>query len=203
MCQINCFCHICPQLLSRLCLNLNLSAQYTSKTIASVLTRWYVNVSVIPQVRGVPRSESGKVCPLGHRYVQKLSQGSTGTSSSNCQEKETCMAQGCYTPRQPFPKHPVWYLRGLATPWSVEEMPDGQHQTQRVDIPAHARIAHNCLLQKKKNGEDSVGIVPRVPPTTKSIKGLNCTAWIFFSPPHTKSHISFFSLVFSLSWEVG
>ena len=35
-----------------------------------------------------------------------------------------------------------------ATPWSAEEMLDGQHQT--VDIPALARTAHKGLLQKKK-----------------------------------------------------
>ena len=57
------------------------------------------------------------------------------------------MAQACYTPRQPFSKHPVWHLRGLATPWSVEEMLDGQQQ--RVDIPAHSKIAHKPLLQKR------------------------------------------------------
>ena len=34
-----------------------------------------------------------------------------------------------------------------ATPWSAEEMLDGQHQ--RVDIPTHARTAHKDLLQKR------------------------------------------------------
>ena len=32
------------------------------------------------------------------------------------------------------------------TPWSAEEMLDGEHQ--RVDIPANGRPAHNSLLQK-------------------------------------------------------
>ena len=35
--------------------------------------------------------------------------------------------------------HPSGYLGGWATPWSAEEMLDGQHQ--RVDIPAHDRAA--------------------------------------------------------------
>ena len=34
-----------------------------------------------------------------------------------------------------------------ATPWSAEEMLDGQHQ--RVDISAHTRTAHKGLLQKR------------------------------------------------------
>ena len=35
-------------------------------------------------------------------------------------------------------------------PWSAEEMLDGQHQT--MGILAHARTAHNDLLQKKGKG---------------------------------------------------
>ena len=62
---------------------------------------------------------------------------STGTSSGNCRETETCMVRECHTPRQP--------LQGeWATPLSTEEMLDRRHQ--RVDIPAHARTAHNGLL---------------------------------------------------------
>ena len=45
------------------------------------------------------------------------------------------------------PNHPSGYLGGWARPWSAEEMLDGQHQ--RVDIPVHARSAHNGLLQKR------------------------------------------------------
>ena len=39
------------------------------------------------------------------------------------------------------------HLGGWATPWSAEEMLDGQHQ--RLNIPAHARPAHKGLLQKR------------------------------------------------------
>ena len=46
----------------------------------------------------------------------------------------------------------------------------GQHQ--RVDVPAHARTAHKCLLQKRLE-EDLCYIVLHVPPTTQSVKGLN------------------------------
>ena len=42
--------------------------------------------------------------------------------------------------------HPSRYLGGRATPWSAEEMLDGQHQ--RVDISTHARAAHKGLLRK-------------------------------------------------------
>ena len=53
----------------------------------------------------------------------------------------------CQTPRQPLQNHPSGHLGGWATPWSVEEMLDGQHE--KVDIPAHARTAHKGLLQKR------------------------------------------------------
>ena len=42
---------------------------------------------------------------------------------------------------------PSGHLGGWVTPWSAEEMLDGQHQ--RVDIPAHARTACNCVPQKR------------------------------------------------------
>ena len=72
---------------------------------------------------------------------------STGASSGNCQETETCMVRTRHTPQQPLQNHPSGHLGGWATPWSAEEMLDGQHQ--RVDIPAYARIAHSGLLQKR------------------------------------------------------
>ena len=39
------------------------------------------------------------------------------------------------------------FRTGWATPWSAEEMLDGQHQT--VDTLAHARTADKGLLQKR------------------------------------------------------
>ena len=58
--------------------------------------------------------------------------------------EETCPhnlhGSGTSHARQRLQTHPSGYLGGWATPWSVEEMLDGQHQ--RVDIPAHARTAH-------------------------------------------------------------
>ena len=71
---------------------------------------------------------------------------STGTSSGNCQETETCMVRAYYVSRQPLPNHPLGHLGGWATPWSAEEMLDGQHQ--RVDISVHTRSDHEGLLQK-------------------------------------------------------
>ena len=77
----------------------------------------------------------------------RLPCGSAGTSSGNCQETETCMVRACHMPQQHLQNHPSGHLGGLATPWSAEEMLDGQHQ--RVDIPAHARAAHTGLRQKR------------------------------------------------------
>ena len=67
---------------------------------------------------------------------------------------------------------PSGNLGGWATSWSVEEMLDGQRQ--RVDISAHARTAHNGLLQKRLD-EDLCWIICHVPPTIQSAKGLNWT----------------------------
>ena len=73
--------------------------------------------------------------------------GSTGTSSGNHQEMETCMVQACHTPQQPLQNHLSGRLGGWATPWLAEEMLDRQHQ--RVDILTLARTALNGRLQKK------------------------------------------------------
>ena len=57
------------------------------------------------------------------------------------------------------------HLGGWATPWSAEDMMDGQHQ--RVDIIAHAGTAQKGLLQKRL-GKDL-----HVAPTTQSVVRLN------------------------------
>ena len=64
---------------------------------------------------------------------------------------ETIIVWACHTPRQLLQNHPSGHLGGWATPWSAEEMLDGQRQ--RVGILANARTAHNSLLQKRL-GED-------------------------------------------------
>ena len=51
------------------------------------------------------------------------------------------------TPRQPLQNRPSGHLGEWVTPWLAEEMVRGQRQ--RVDIPAHARIAHKGLLQNR------------------------------------------------------
>ena len=71
------------------------------------------------------------------------------------------MVRACHTPRQPLQNHPSGHLGGWATPWSAEEMLDGQHQ--RVDIPAHAGTAHKGLLQKRLE-EKSLLNRPSCPP---------------------------------------
>ena len=77
----------------------------------------------------------------------QLHGGFTRFSSVNWQQTETCMVRTCHTPRQPLQNHPPGYLGGWATPWSAEEMLDGQHQ--RVDTSAPARAAHKRLLKKR------------------------------------------------------
>ena len=97
---------------------------------------------------------------------------STGTSSGNCREMETCTVWACYTPWQPLQNHPSGHLGGRATPWSAEEMLGGQHQ--RVDIHAHARAAHKGLLRKGLE-QGLCWIVPHVPLSSQSVKGLSWT----------------------------
>ena len=70
------------------------------------------------------------------------------TSSGDCQETETGIARACHAPRQTLQNHPSGYLGGWATPWSAEEMLDGQRQ--RMDVPAHARSALNSLAPTEK-----------------------------------------------------
>ena len=51
------------------------------------------------------------------------------------------------TPRQPLQNYPSGHLGGWATPWSAEEMLDGQRQ--RADITAYDGPAHDGLPQKR------------------------------------------------------
>ena len=68
--------------------------------------------------------------------------------------------------------HPSGHLGEKATPWSADETLHGQ--PQRVDFPNLARAAHDDLPQKRQKG-DLGWIVPHVPLTTHSVKGLNWT----------------------------
>ena len=77
-----------------------------------------------------------------------------------------------HMPQQPLQNRPSGHLGGWATPWSAEDMLDGQHQ--RVNITVHARAAHNGLLQKRLE-ENLCWIVSHFPLTTSSVKGLNWT----------------------------
>ena len=64
--------------------------------------------------------------------------------SCMCQEAETGTVRARHTPQQPILNHHLRPLGGWATPWSVKEVLDAHNQ--RVDIPAHARTAHNGPL---------------------------------------------------------
>ena len=81
-----------------------------------------------------------------------------------------------HTPPQPLQNPPSGHLGRWVTPWSAEEMLDGQDQ--RVAIPAHARTVHKGLLQKRLE-EGFCWVVPRVPSTTQSVMGLNWTELFF------------------------
>ena len=67
----------------------------------------------------------------------------TSIISPKLREMETHMVQACHGLRQPLQNHPSGRLGGQATPWLAEKVLDGQ--PQRVDIPAHARIAHSGI----------------------------------------------------------
>ena len=84
-------------------------------------------------------------------------------------ERPTLAWFSCHTPQQPLQNHPSGHLGGWMTPWLAEEMLDGQ---QRMDIPADARTIYKGLLQKRLE-EDLFWIIPQVPSTTQSVKGLN------------------------------
>ena len=75
--------------------------------------------------------------------------GSTGTSSGNCQETETCMVRACHTPRQPLQNHPLGHLGGWATLLSAEEMLDGQHQRVDIYMPT-PELPTSCRKDRKK-----------------------------------------------------
>ena len=80
-------------------------------------------------------------------FIVDVPCGSTGTSSGNCQETETCMVWACHMPKQPLQNHSSGYLGGWKMPWSAEEMLNGQHQ--RLGIPAHAKTANKGIPQKR------------------------------------------------------
>ena len=95
---------------------------------------------------------------------------STGTSSENLFKRRKLVWFGHVTRHKSLSKnHPSWHLGGWATPWSAEETLDGQHGG--VDIPVHATTAYKGLLQKRLE-EDLCFMVPHVPSTTQSVKGL-------------------------------
>ena len=96
------------------------------------------------------------LCTLRHNTEDSAEQdqllcGSTGTSSGNCQDMETCTVRTCQKQRQPRQHHPSGHLGGWVMPSSAQEMLDGQHQG--ADITAHAKTAHKGLLQNRQ--EDS------------------------------------------------
>ena len=113
---------------------------------------------------------------------------STGTSSGNCQETETHVVRACHTPRQPLQNHSSRRLRGWATLWSAEEILEGQRQ--KVDIPAHARTAHNEWFRFSTNVWDDSTFPSNSPRTLTACHLFLLSLFFFF----------FFSTVFGRSF---
>ena len=91
---------------------------------------------------------------------------------------------GGVTPRQSLQNHPSGHFGGWATPWSAEEMLDGQHQ--RVDISYHAITAHNGLLQKRL--EEGLWWIAQMSPPDDQIDQkaeLNCRLSFVFTSMYT------------------
>ena len=61
--------------------------------------------------------------PISHGTAQPF--GSTGTSSGDWQQTETCTVRAYHTPRQPLQSHPSGQGGECVRPWSAEEMLDG------------------------------------------------------------------------------
>ena len=148
-------CRLLPQL-NTVCMLLFLTCLRCSQLDREVLVRLLVIIcatalrgshcvsSEVPYLLLIYLSFSALDGRCLHAVRSKLS---TVYLSFTCQETETCMVRACYTPQQPLQNHPSGHLGEWATPWSVEDMLDGQHR--RADIPARARTAHMVILQKR------------------------------------------------------
>ena len=71
--------------------------------------------------------------------------GSTGTSSGNRQGTETCVVRHV-TRHDSLQNRASGHLGEWATPWSVEEMLNGQHQ--RVEIPPILELLTRAFCRK-------------------------------------------------------
>ena len=83
------------------------------------LLHFYIDVRTIQVFETICLRKLFRIPYMEHNdCVQSRSTfcGSTGTSSSNCQETETCMVRACHTPRQPLLNHPSGHLGRRATP---------------------------------------------------------------------------------------
>ena len=96
--------------------------------------------------------------------------GSTGTSSGNCHETETCAVRGCYTPQQsPKPS--------FRASWRVSDAVVGRRNAGwTTSGSVHPCQCQNCSheLPAEKTGRGSLLSCPSFPATTQSVKGLNC-----------------------------
>ena len=94
--------------------------------------------------------------------------GSTGISSRNCQDTETLMVRSCHAPQQRLQNPPSGYLGGWVTPWSAEEMLNGQ--CQRVDsLPT--QICSQWLPAEKTGRRSLLNRPSSSPPPTDHLIG--------------------------------
>ena len=95
-----------------------------------------------------------------------------------------CMVQACHTLQQPLQNHPSGHLGGWATPWSAEEMPDGQRQ--RVDIPCPCQNCSKGLCRKDRkmiSAESSLSSTRR-PNRSRNWTELNRTETLWANHAH-------------------
>ena len=93
--------------------------------------------------------------------------GSTGTSSGNCQEMETCMVWACHMSQQPLKKH-------VRAPWRVGSWGNAEWTTSKSGHPCPCQ---SCPQEPpaEKTGIKSLLNRLSCPPMTQSIKGPNWT----------------------------
>ena len=85
--------------------------------------------------------------------------GSTGTSSDNCQETETCMVRACYTPRQPLSKKKK-KKTSLRAPWRMGDAVVGRINAGRITSKSGHPCSQEPLTKDWKMISDESSLCP-------------------------------------------
>ena len=130
------------------------------------LLHFYIDVRTIQVFETICLRKLFRIPYMEHNdCVQSRSTfcGSTGTSSSNCQETETCMVRAWHTPWQPLENYSSGHLGGWATPWSPEEMlQDNIKEWTFLPMPKLLTIA-SCRKDGKRFSAESPLCTPDDP----------------------------------------